>query len=151
MVVLSVWGIRQVHRAFKRLIFLLIFIFAVGKMDYFRVEWGHSSSTAAVLCHHRSATIHGGTTKQSFAGFIQFLAIQQPHDCSWRSVTRFSGSVTQTSRGDIDGQNLVMAAPKRPQTATNSCPKVGEVQRYVVLAVVGDKREESYLRRVENC
>ena len=51
MVLLSIWGIREVHPALKG----LIFMFSVVKSTRLGVESGHHSSIASVLYHHRSA------------------------------------------------------------------------------------------------
>ena len=53
MVLLSVWGVREVRRALKRLVHPL----SVVKSAHSGVELGHISSIASVLYHHRSATV----------------------------------------------------------------------------------------------
>ena len=106
----------------------------------------HSSSIASVPYHHLSAMMYDRPLKQSFAAFVHFFEIRWPHNGSWRSLTRFSGSFTQTNRIVMDAQDMTMTAPNSHKTTSISTQGISETNGHVVLAGVGNERGWSYAR-----
>ena len=99
------------------------------------------------LCTLSSSFSHDERTlKQSFAAFVHFLEIRWPHNGSWRSMTRFSGSVAQTNRIVMDAQIMATTAPNCHQTTSNDTHGVSETNGHVVLAGVRNERGGSYAR-----
>ena len=113
---------------------------------YIGAELCHTSSIASVLYHHHSAMIYERTLKQSFAAFVHFFEIGWPHNGSWRSMTRFSGSVAQINRVAMDAQFMATTAPNCHQTTSNSTEGISETNGHVVLASVRNERGGSYAR-----
>ena len=142
MVLLSAWSARGVHDAWKRPTRSISAEYSV----YIGKEMGQISSIASVLYHHHSAIIYERALKQSFAAFVHFFEIRWPHNGSWRSMTRFSGSVAQINRVAMDAQFMAMAAPNCHQTTSIRIQGISEINGHVVLAGMRKERGGSYAR-----
>ena len=126
--------------SFQLVLFRRKFFVFVGK------EWGQISSIASVLYHHHSAIMYERALKRSFAAFVHFFVIRWSHNGSWRSLTRFSGSVAQTNRTVMDAQDMAAIVSNRHQTTSYSTHEVSETNGHVVLAGVRNGRGGSYAR-----
>ena len=113
-------------------------------------EWCHTFSIASVLYHHHPSMMYDRPLKQSFAAFVHFFEIRWPHNGSWRSLTRFSGSVTKTNRIVVDAQDMTLTAPNCHQTTANSTRGISETNGHVVLAGEGNERGWSTCERARN-